>query len=110
MEYHTCDVPKSPQISKVKSYKHIPMKQKESTERKEDMIKRPIYIKKVSSEMGRTRWEIECPFCHTRLYVYVWSFSGSGKNCDCGAKLGTYCFHKNYDKTRKEMLEISKSL
>lgn len=40
------------------------------------------------SAMGRTRVQIECPFCSTRFWAYVWSISGGGKRCEnkaCGA-------------------------
>lgn len=40
------------------------------------------------SDFGRTRIQIECPFCKTRFWAYVWSISGGGKKCEnksCGA-------------------------
>jgi len=47
--------------------------------------KRFFYRDKVS-EHGKTRILIECPFCHTRFWGYVWSIKGSGKKCvACGA-------------------------
>lgn len=33
------------------------------------------------SEAGRTRIEIECPFCREQFWAYVWSLAGSGKRC-----------------------------
>jgi len=42
----------------------------------------------VSSQHGRTQIEIECPECSKRYIVYLWSFSGCGKKCQCGIKLG----------------------
>jgi len=43
------------------------------------------YLKEIS-EFGRTRILIECPFCQTRFWAFVWSLCGSGKKCDnCGA-------------------------
>lgn len=40
-----------------------------------------------SPRMGRSTIEARCPFCLEWLTVYVWSISGSGKRCDCGAVL-----------------------
>lgn len=40
------------------------------------------------SRMGKSRVEIECPFCLTRFWAYIWSISGGGKKCEnknCGA-------------------------
>jgi hypothetical protein len=39
-----------------------------------------------SSTMGRTVVYITCPFCDTVVRAYLWSLSGSGKRCTCGAK------------------------
>lgn len=30
---------------------------------------------------------VVCPFCGAEVEVYLWSFAGCGKRCDCGAKL-----------------------
>ena len=41
------------------------------------------------SASGRSRVNIECPFCATRFWAYIWSISGGGKKCEnkqCGAK------------------------
>lgn len=43
-------------------------------------------------EMGRTRVKIECPFCLSTFWAYVWSISGGGKKCEnkaCGAIHGS---------------------
>jgi hypothetical protein len=38
------------------------------------------------TEMGRSRVQIECPFCFERFWAFVWSISGGGKKCtNCGA-------------------------
>lgn len=37
---------------------------------------------------GKREEEVECPFCHSKHIVYIWSFAGVGKKCDCGAGLG----------------------
>ena len=41
-----------------------------------------------ASTMGRSRVYISCPFCHSTVKAYLWSLSGSGKRCDCGALFG----------------------
>lgn len=39
------------------------------------------------SEMGRRRVRVECPFCFTTFWGFVWSLAGGGKRCpNCGAK------------------------
>lgn len=38
---------------------------------------------------GKTRVQIVCPFCSNPLWAYVWSLSGSGKRCSCGALIGS---------------------
>jgi hypothetical protein len=40
------------------------------------------------SRPGKSRIEIKCPFCQIYLWAYVWSLSGGGKRCDCGALIG----------------------
>ena len=37
---------------------------------------------------GRNKELIECPECHHKQEVYMWSFAGGGKLCPCGIKLG----------------------
>lgn len=46
------------------------------------------------SEFGRSTKTVVCPFCKDEIEVYLWSFAGCGKNCDCGAKLGDWCCYK----------------
>lgn len=38
-----------------------------------------------TSEMGRSRVKLECPFCGAWVTAFLWSLSGSGKRCTCGA-------------------------
>lgn len=38
-------------------------------------------------QMGKSRGFVDCPFCSRKVLVYIWSFSGGGKRCECGAKL-----------------------
>lgn len=42
------------------------------------------------SEHGRSTQEVVCPFCNRTVKVYLWSFYGSGKKCDCGVVLVPY--------------------
>lgn len=38
------------------------------------------------SEMGKSRIYLECPYCQTKVWGYLWSMAGSGKKCPgCGA-------------------------
>lgn len=34
---------------------------------------------------GKTKTNVDCPFCNRQVEAYVWSLSGSGKKCKCGA-------------------------
>ena len=36
---------------------------------------------------GRQVGYVDCPFCNQSIKVYLWSISGGGKKCDCGAIL-----------------------
>lgn len=38
------------------------------------------------SEFGRSYCYIQCPYCENRIKAYIWSLSGGGKACPCGAK------------------------
>lgn len=40
--------------------------------------------------MGRTIVYIKCPFCGVEVKAYMWSLSGGGKLCPCGAKHDSY--------------------
>ena len=33
-------------------------------------------------------WYIDCPFCGVEVKAYLWSLSGGGKRCECGAIFG----------------------
>ena len=46
------------------------------------------YLRK-RAEPGRTRVDLRCPFCKATVTAYVWSLSGGGKRCDCGALAGS---------------------
>jgi len=34
---------------------------------------------------GKTHFDIKCPFCGEVVTAYLWSLSGGGKKCPCGA-------------------------
>lgn len=41
-----------------------------------------------SPSHGRSTALVDCPWCgEKRILIYIWSFSGGGKKCDCGAML-----------------------
>lgn len=49
---------------------------------------REFTVRQRRSEMGKSRVLIECPFCSTQFWAYIWSISGGGKKCEnksCGA-------------------------
>ena len=35
-------------------------------------------------------WMIVCPFCSETVKAYLWSLSGGGKRCTCGAMLDAF--------------------
>jgi hypothetical protein len=47
---------------------------------------KPFINKGLVSAHGRSRYNIECPYCHAIVVAYIWSLAGSGKRCPCGAK------------------------
>ena len=50
--------------------------------------KRPITkIYEVEPAVARSSRIIVCPFCESEVRIYIWSFHGGGKKCECGAKL-----------------------
>lgn len=40
-----------------------------------------------TSEVGRSRDLIACPFCSAHVWTFTWSRCGRGKRCQCGALL-----------------------
>ena len=46
------------------------------------------------SSFGTSTKIVVCPFCKEEIEVYIWSFAGCGKNCDCGAKLSDWHCYK----------------
>lgn len=40
----------------------------------------------LSSEPGRAKVRIVCPYCGVSVDAFLWSLAGSGKLCRCGAK------------------------
>lgn len=63
-----------------------------SRREKYDYDKRKTYsVSDRITEMGKTRIQIQCPFCHEDFWAYIWSLAGGGKKCPkCGA------IHSNY--------------
>lgn len=58
--------------------------------------------KRKESRAGKTRVLLSCPFCQGDLWAYVWSLSGGGKRCDCGALAGADgTFHHFADRRSK---------
>lgn len=52
------------------------------------------------SQVGRTRWKIECPYCGQIVVGYLWSLAGSGKRCpECGA---LHKMDRSYKSTKEE--------
>jgi hypothetical protein len=53
----------------------------------EDYERRQYERYNYRSEMGRSSFLVDCPFCDVKgLRVYAWSLAGSGKKCPkCGA-------------------------
>ena len=50
--------------------------------------RREFKVLRKQTGIGKTKVEIECPFCGTHFWAYVWSISGGGKKCEnkrCGA-------------------------
>jgi hypothetical protein len=39
-------------------------------------------------QFGRILVRLTCPFCSEPVQAYLWSLSGSGKKCACGAVCG----------------------
>jgi hypothetical protein len=39
----------------------------------------------VSLGRGRQYCKVDCPFCNRVVNCYLWSISGGGKKCECGA-------------------------
>jgi len=61
----------------------------------------PGYTRKWS-EHGKARVQVNCPFCKQPVIAYLWSLSGGGKRCYCGAMFGSSgVFHHFADRTQK---------
>ena len=37
-------------------------------------------------------WYFDCPWCGEEIKAYLWSLSGGGKRCRCGAIFGSWGF------------------
>lgn len=53
-------------------------------------FREPINLGVKSSRHGKSTMMVKCPFCESKIEVYIWSFAGSGRRCSCGALLGMY--------------------
>lgn len=51
-----------------------------NVERREYLVTKEILLPPSSRV-----WLFNCPFCKDEVKAYVWSISGSGKRCTCGA-------------------------
>ena len=47
----------------------------------QDAERRTCYVRDFTSEFGRSKAIVECPFCGKRNIAYKWSLAGSGKRC-----------------------------
>lgn len=50
----------------------------------------PYRILSETSEVGRNRMLLECPWCGDEVTAYRWSLAGSGKRCPNCRSLFTY--------------------
>lgn len=50
---------------------------------------KPYALTQVYSRVGRTRVDIDCPYCQRTVTAFLWSLSGGGKRCPCGAIFGS---------------------
>lgn len=58
------------------------------TQRKGEIETRPYVVKHESLERpSSVVYLIDCPFCQQEVKAYLWSISGGGKRCKCGALL-----------------------
>ena len=58
------------------------------TYNRSDNAARDFRVLDKRTEMGRSRVKIECPFCKSQFWAFIWSISGGGKKCEnkaCGA-------------------------
>ena len=57
-------------------------------------LRSPLSAKYGRSRHGTSTKIVTCPFCDADIEVYIWSFAGCGKTCDCGAKLSDWICYK----------------
>lgn len=50
---------------------------------------KPYTMTQVYSNVGRTRVDLDCPYCGRTVVAFLWSLSGGGKRCPCGAFFGS---------------------
>ena len=51
---------------------------------------------------GRRVVVVRCPFCRCVVEAHLWSISGSGKRCECGAVIRRNNRTAEYEATKKE--------
>lgn len=51
---------------------------------------RPFTTSNRIDRVGKTTIECLCPFCAQTTTAYLWSISGTGKLCECGAKFASH--------------------
>ena len=62
-----------------------------------------------SPSHGRNTALIDCPFCgEKRILIYIWSYSGCGKRCGCGAMLSYHGATKKKIVSEKKLNSGSK--
>lgn len=45
---------------------------------------------------------VRCPFCDCVVEAYLWSISGSGKRCECGAVIRRNNMTAGFEATKEE--------
>lgn len=53
-----------------------------------NVVRQVQQARSTSTEFGRARGWVLCPFCGSKPEVFWWSLAGGGKRCYCNALLG----------------------
>lgn len=62
------------------------------------VAKATVYYDSGTSEPGKSKQLVGCPFCGAKVWVYKWSFSSNGKRCACGALMTGRYTYKDLEK------------